>query len=175
MLTQLLQINAQDDDEAQSPITPASLRTPSSPPPSFHSRASSPTTRNLLRQDPLSSEGDQTLADTFDDGEASDAENDGDDRQRLMRGGPAPTSTPQSNETPTTPPIERTVTELPAFRPQSQARNMNRPTNDGVFANLAAKPGVGETSDEKPPVSLRPLCLYMPLANYAPVLRSRRR
>jgi hypothetical protein len=83
------QVNSHDDDDIGSPVNSFSPQgTPSSPPPSFRSRDSSPTSRLLLAQDPLSNNADQDLADTFDDGEESDAENDGDDRQRLMRAEP---------------------------------------------------------------------------------------
>ncbi|KAI1608636.1 hypothetical protein EDD36DRAFT_422975 [Exophiala viscosa] len=148
-----IKVNSHDDD-IDSPLSPDSPRhSPSSPPPSFHSRASSPTTRRLLNQDPLSHEANQDLEDTFDDGEASDAENDGDDRQRLMRADStlasrdAPTpSAPPADARPN-PTIERRVTELPAFRPMPTS---NRPT-DGVFANLSAKPERGEPLEDKPP------------------------
>lgn len=149
------QVNTHDD-EIDSPLTPHSRHgIPSSPPPSFHSRASSPTGRRLLNQDPLSSVADRDLEDTFDDGDASDAENDGDDRQRLMRADAPPTGQdaattqiPPTNPS-SVPTVERRVTELPAFRPMpASARPM-----DGVFANLSAKPERGEPIDDKPPVS----------------------
>jgi hypothetical protein len=145
------QIYAHDDDDAASPVTPSGTHhTPSSPPPSFRSRDSSPSSRRLLAQDPLSTGADQDLADTFDDG--SDNENEVDDRQRLMRAEPP---TPSATETttpanPQQPRVERRITELPAFRPQP--RSSQAPANDGVFANLAAKLDRGEQLDEKPPV-----------------------
>ncbi len=152
-LTSTHQINIHDDED-NSPITPSSDHAiPSSPPPSFRSRASSPTSRRLLGQDPLASEAEQNLADTFDDGEASDAGDHSDDRQRLMR---ADTGLTGQTEQRTQPQIERRITELPVFTPpvpRGQSRSFNRPTNDGVFANLAAKPERGEVLDEKPPVS----------------------
>jgi len=147
-------VNAHDDN-VDSPLSPNSRHgIPSSPPPSFRSRTSSPTSRRLLAQDPLSSEADQDLADTFDDGEGSDAENDGDDRQRLMRADPMAArqdATPAATSPPDTtssPAIERRVTELPAFRPMPASAS--RPT-DGVFANLSAKPERGAALEEKPP------------------------
>lgn len=148
-------VNAHDEDDYDTPIIPTSRhQIPSSPPPSFRSRASSPTSRRLLNQDPLASAADQNLADTFDDGEASDAENDGDDRQRLIRADTSPPSegtTDGSGVSQTTPAVERRVTEIPTFRQQAPSRGVNRPTNDGVFANLAAKPERGAAADEKPP------------------------
>lgn len=140
---------------------------PISPPPSFRSRTSSPTSRHLLTsQDPLTSDADRTLADTFDDGEGSDDEGEdgGDDRQRLMRG----TTSHQTNEEgntadgsrPTVGP--RRVTALPVFSPRivPASGTIGRvygggsaSVNDGVFANLSAKPEKGEkVEEEKPPV-----------------------
>ena len=96
---------------------------------------------------------DRTLADTFDaDGSDSDEENDGDDRQRLMRGTPSSSSSinQTSNETPATTTaadgrpavIERRVTQLPAFAPTITGRIYGGGSgSDGVFANLSAKPG----------------------------------
>jgi hypothetical protein len=94
------------------------------------------------------------LEDTFDDGEESDAENDGDDRQRLMRADlPSAAqdtmAAPTAATTQTTPPVERRVTELPAFRPMPTSAGQT----DGVFANLSAKPEPGQALEEKPPVS----------------------
>jgi hypothetical protein len=155
------QVNAHDDDDVDSPITPPGTQhTPSSPPPSFRSRDSSPSSRRLLAQDPLSNGADQDLADTFDDG--SDAENEVDDRQRLMRAEP---TTPSTIETttpanPQQPRVERRITELPAFRPQP--RSSQAPANDGVFANLAAKLDRGEQLDEKPPVCPHPSLIPNP-------------
>ncbi|KAL8878161.1 MAG: hypothetical protein Q9198_003972 [Flavoplaca austrocitrina] len=138
---------------------------PSSPPPSFRSRASSPTSRHLLAsEDPLVSEADRTLADTFDDGSASDTESNdgGDHRQRLMRGNTM--STTESQTTTTTPgtrpvQIQRTFTQFPGVTPVAPGRTRGMPystftaSNDGVFANLSAKPERGQKQEqEKPPV-----------------------
>jgi hypothetical protein len=144
-----LQVSANDEESLISP------QIPTSPPPSFRSHASSPT-RHIRTVD-------QNLADTFDADESdSDEENDGDDRQRLMRGTPSSSSTEQLNtnsttsETPRPPVIERRLTHLPEFAPP-------RPTgrvygggsgSDGVFANLSAKPEAGEKTEEHPPVSI---------------------
>jgi hypothetical protein len=48
-------------------------------------------------------------------------------------------------------PMARRVTELPVFTPPA-TRQQPRGGNDGVFANLAAKPERGDSGDEKPPV-----------------------
>jgi len=87
-----LQVSAHDDDE-QASYTEAQI--PSSPPPSFRSRASSPQSdrRHVQDNNLPATDADRTLADTFDspsDDEGSDdGRQDGDDRQRLMRGQPA--------------------------------------------------------------------------------------
>ena len=137
------QVSANDEE---SPISP---QIPSSPPPSFRSRASSPTSRH-----PTESTVDQNLADTFDaDGSDSDEENDSDDRQRLMRGTPTSSSTEQLNtestataETPRPPVIERRPTHLPEFAPPRPSGRVygGGSGSDGVFANLSAKPEAGE-------------------------------
>lgn len=180
ILLTCLQVNHQDDNESDnehtSPRTARSHQsTPSSPPPSFRSGASSPTFRRLLsRDDPLHNEADQTLADTFDDGEGSDDEDGSDDRQKLMRGDSDAAardveqqsghnnSTTTINTTQRTP-LPRRVTELPAFAPTTLSRHQPRSNNDGVFANLAAKPERGEpTGDEKPPVRILNILHYIP-------------
>ena len=145
---------ANDDD------TPTSPQIPNSPPPSFRSRASSPTSRH---NEPV----DQNLADTFDaDGSDSDEENDGDDRQRLMRGTPS-TSSADGTHTPATttttdgerpaPQIERRATYLPVFAPTTGPVYGGGSASDGVFANLSAKPEMGEKTEEHPPVRANPL------------------
>ncbi|KAL8810925.1 MAG: hypothetical protein Q9223_002017 [Gallowayella weberi] len=159
--------NSDRDDELEVQHNEDFHSVPSSPPPSFRSRASSPTSHHLLAsEDPLASEADRTLADTFDDGTASDNESNdgGDDRQRLMRGNSAPTTDGQITTTTTTSdgsspvPIQHTVTELPGATPVALGRTRGMPystftsSNDGVFANLRAKPERGEKQeDEKPP------------------------
>ena len=140
---------------------------PSSPPPSFRSRASSPVNRPLLSDDPITSDADRTLSDAFDNGFDSDTnEGDGEDgRQRLMRGN-LPPSSEEGNHAPTRPGVERAVTEFPHFTPAapvqpnrvvgSGGQTQYTLANDGVFANLNAKPELGEKEEEQPPVSLAP-------------------
>ncbi|KAL8832973.1 MAG: hypothetical protein Q9170_004609 [Blastenia crenularia] len=158
--------NHDQDDE---PLTPRANEDfhsiPSSPPPSFRSRASSLASRHLLTsEDPLTSEADRTLADTFDDGSASDSESHdgGDDRQRLMRGNTLPptdeqTTTVRDGARPI--PVQRTVTEFPGVTPVVPGRTRGMPyttftsSNDGVFANLSAKPDRGEKQEEEKPPS----------------------
>jgi Protein of unknown function (DUF2370) len=157
------QISGNEDDD--SPILPPGPQhpIPASPPPSFHSRASSPTSQRLLSQeDPLISDADRALADSFDNegGDDSEGEDDGDDRQRLMRGtnAEAQGQGQEATAASTRPDTTRQVTESPHF-PSSRAGSARvygsgRGVNDGVFANLNAKPEVGE-KEEQPPVSQR--------------------
>merc|ERR1712225_86236 len=93
----------------------------------------------------------------------SDEDNDGDDRQRLMRGTPTSSSTDQidnqSTLTPTSddsrPIVERRQTHIPVFTappPQTNGRVYGGGSgSDGVFANLSAKPERGEKLEEHPP------------------------
>ncbi|KAF1977184.1 hypothetical protein BU23DRAFT_551109 [Bimuria novae-zelandiae CBS 107.79] len=151
-------VAAHDDDDhtVDTPSSPqAPYPIPASPPPSFHSRASSPTaaSRRLLSDDPLANDADGTLADTFD--AASDEDDDeSDDRQRLMRG--TPEETPDADDDtlrPTRPGRQRSVTQLPVFNTVAPTggRIYGGGQNDGVFANLSAKPTRGEEVEEKPP------------------------
>ncbi|KAK0642415.1 putative metal homeostasis protein bsd1 [Lasiodiplodia hormozganensis] len=133
---------------------------PSSPPPSFRSRASSPSQQRLLSEhDPLSSDADRELEDTFaspSDDESDDEHGDGmDDRQRLMRGQPESSRSDDghegSSEEESRPrPIVRRVTQLPAFVPGGRVIGGGS-GNDGVFANLSAKPSREDEAEEKPP------------------------
>ncbi|PGH15101.1 hypothetical protein AJ79_02627 [Helicocarpus griseus UAMH5409] len=134
---------------------------PSSPPPSFHSRSPSPPSRRVFSQDPLHSDADQTLADTFgDDDEDSDGENEADDRQRLMRGNN--TTPPNHNGSSNfgnggqTQNASATANTMQAaFNPPPSASSRTirgaGSTNDGVFANLDAKPERGEKTEDLPP------------------------
>lgn len=154
------------DFESQTPI-------PASPPPSFRSRASSPTSRHLLSEDPIASDAERTLADTFDDGSDSDhGEIDGrDDRQRLMHSndrslneGTNKDLGPSVHESTTEPPNSLSTAMVPLSRgPGAVARNQFASVNDGVFANLNAKPERGEKLEEQPPVSYY---LHLELSGY---------
>ncbi|KAF2835806.1 hypothetical protein M501DRAFT_941184 [Patellaria atrata CBS 101060] len=155
------------NNDEDSPISPQlsyqQQPIPSSPPPSFRSRASSPTSRHLLSEDPLSADSDRTLADTFDspsDDEGSDDEREGDDRQRLMRANTQDREN-ENNSNATQEParpgaVERRVTQLPVFAPSTTSTSGRvygggGMAHDGVFANLSAKPSRGEELEEKPP------------------------
>ncbi|KAI9367492.1 hypothetical protein BJX61DRAFT_547431 [Aspergillus egyptiacus] len=168
-------VNAHDDDETSPSI--ALQPTPSSPPPSFHSRSNSPSSRRLLRDDPLHRDStDQALADAFDDSGSEDGD-DLDDRQRLMRAQPDSWAGTGSN---TSPPAEALgVASSSGTSSESQSQSNGQSTgevprrqtlfpffgnsgssgsarvipssNDGVFANLAAKPERGEKTEDLPP------------------------
>ncbi|EDN08813.1 metal homeostatis protein bsd2 [Histoplasma capsulatum] len=152
-----------DDDDEQTLYPVPSGPVPSSPPPSFHSRSSSPPSRRVLSQDPLHSEADQTLADTFgDDDEDSDAEDGVDDRQRLMRGNTSSQGNSVSTNfgsggnraQPQAVSAAGNVTQAASTPPISTSSRTIRgagTTNDGVFANLAAKPERGEKTEDLPP------------------------
>lgn len=161
-----LQVSPNDEDDVSSPNGPDAPRpqypVPNSPPPSFRSRASSPTQQRLLaEQDPLASDADRELEDTFaspSDDESDDENGDGvDDRQRLMRGQPESSRNDEgyeesSQEAFRPPPIMRRVTQLPAFVPGGGRIIGGGTGNDGVFANLSAKPSREDEVEEKPPV-----------------------
>lgn len=147
------QVAAQDDDDHQSSTA---YDIPASPPPSFRSRASSPSngaSHRLLSDDPLAADADRTLADTFDTESEDEEEGDGrDDRQRLMRGQPEPEGESEESDAARMG-MQRRVTQLPVFNTQAPSgRVVGAGQNDGVFANLSAKPTRGEDLEEKPPV-----------------------
>lgn len=163
------QVAANDEEDCQD--TPQRSSTtepiPSSPPPSFRSRASSPSSRHLLSEDPLTTEAKRTLADTFDDGSDSDEDglNEGDDRQRLMRANTYQSESEQRVvHDGNGPNLPRAVTRLPVVAPPVSSNVPTRTyagaplssnlsqSNDGVFANLNAKPERGEKLEEQPPV-----------------------
>ncbi|KAI9885226.1 MAG: hypothetical protein M1823_002965 [Watsoniomyces obsoletus] len=148
--------------------------TPASPPPSFHSRASSPTGRPTRQQEPLISEAERALADSFDtNSDDDDDENDdiNDEDARRMQGGQSSSwrcgwdNNNNNNAQETTPgsaegvrrPILRRVTEIPVFTSPvpgpttTTGRTMPRTANDGVFANLSAKPDGNEKTEDQPP------------------------
>lgn len=163
-------MNAHDQEEGPHsyPLNPRSDLN-SSPPLSFRSRSrsSSPSSRRLLQNDPLHNNEDQTLADAFGDEDESDDDNEPDDRQRLMRADPdfrAPADNAQSasssssvlrdSQDQTRSGIPRRPTMLPTFTaPTSGGSRQIAPSNDGVFANLNAKPERNEKNEDLPPVS----------------------
>ncbi|KAI0121718.1 hypothetical protein BJ170DRAFT_599886 [Xylariales sp. AK1849] len=151
-------VNTQDHDDLDTPIssTAPSLRqrTPNSPPPSFHSRASSFERRRQTVSDP-------TLADAF-DADDDESDDEPDDRQRLMRqnslpvsGGSTPTDGSDRSDRPGAP--ERQVTQWPtqpATGSTAQASSRiygGGIQSDGVFSNIMARPETGEKVEEQPP------------------------
>ncbi|KAI1485916.1 metal homeostatis protein bsd2 [Biscogniauxia mediterranea] len=146
-------VNTQDDDND----TPASQRSriPNSPPPSFHSRASSAST------EPRRQGVDPTLADAFDtDGDDSDDEPD--DRQRLVRGNSFPVNNNSSTATPSSDGGERRSYVPPRQASQHAATGASNHSqtnrvygggiqSDGVFSNMTARPERGEKVVEEAP------------------------
>lgn len=146
------------DDSDDRAIVQLPLTTPTSPPPSFRSRASS---RRVSREDEHPSEEERDLEDAF--GAPSDDESDDEDlsdRRRLIRGDRSRSLSPTDGERaveagelrrPQAP--QRATTEIPVFTPSAvpSGRVMGTGSNDGVWANLNAKPRPGEDVEEKPP------------------------
>jgi hypothetical protein len=128
--------NTDEHDHVHGPV-------PSSPPPPFSSRPSSPH-NPLLSHDPLIADEDRTLEDAFgapsDDEDDEDETTDESERRRLV--------TRQNTE----PAVETRVTQYPAFAPTTTRLYGTGRANDGVFANLSAKPSQTDEADEKPPV-----------------------
>ncbi|KAJ6189549.1 hypothetical protein N7519_004457 [Penicillium mononematosum] len=162
-------VNAQDEEEGPHsyPLNARPEHNTSSPS-SYRSgsRSSSPSSRRLLHTDPQHNDDEQTLADAFGDEDESDDDNEPDDRQRLMRADPdfrapsdnGPSATASSSESRGDSPDRtqsgpfRRPTMLPTFTaPASGGSRQIASSNDGVFANLAAKPERGEKNDDLPP------------------------
>lgn len=138
-------VNAQDDDDHSSQTESRHLHAaPNSPPPSFHSRASSPNRNGQV---------DSTLADAFDDsGESSDEE--GDDRQRLVRrnSGPSPGTDAAPNTTSSAATSPPHIPPVPATSAARHQRVMGGGVgSDGVFANMSARPERVESEKEEMP------------------------
>ena len=148
------QVNPHEDDEPETPVATQRRQTqpiPHSPPPSFHSRASS-----LLERD-REHRVDPDLANAFDDDDESD--DDADDRQRLVRGNSFPIDTPTGSvPAMRTPPAQRPASQVvpPSVGGGSQATSRiygGGIQSDGVFSNLTAKPERTEgEKEEQPPV-----------------------
>lgn len=158
ILTYVPQVAAQDNDDHNDVINHAPTAIPDSPPPSFRSRASS---RRPSRDDDRNhSEQQRDLDDAFDapsDDENDDA--DSRDRRRLIQGtssasSPNRSSASTSEDRAYPPAPQRRVTEIPAFTPTTNSGRVyggGSGANDGVWANLNAKPRAGEDLEEKPP------------------------
>ncbi len=152
MLTDHVQVAADDGDGDDHAIAHSPTPIPASPPPSFTSRTS--------RDDQHRSEEERNLDDAFD--APSDDEDEDDrphDQRRLISGDHAAASNDEEAEVVESVDVrrpaagQRRVTEIPAFAPSTPGTRVvgNSQSNDGVFANLNAKPRVGEDLEEKPP------------------------
>ncbi|CAK1359571.1 putative metal homeostasis protein bsd1 [Cercospora beticola] len=138
-----------DEDDHVASNAPIAL--PDSPPPSFRSRNSS----RRASRDNHSIEDERELDDAF--GAPSDDEDDDDDtrdRRRLILGDEGPSGPAPPTRRPEAP--HREVTEIPSYVPaaapgSSNGRVVGGGQNDGVWANLNAKPRPGDDVDEKPP------------------------
>lgn len=149
VLTRDAQVNARDeDDHVESTQHHTPYAAPNSPPPSFRSRASSPTRHQQV---------DPTLADAFDDPDDS-SDDEGDDRQRLVRQNTA-VHRPAGQAG-----HSQTSQFASASAPNASAQNSGSARlvgggngSDGVFANMSARPErVQSEKEEMPPVSACP-------------------
>lgn len=157
------QVAAEEDD--RNAIAPIPIEVPSSPPPSFRSRASS---RRPSRDDDQQSEEERNLHDAFD--VPSDDEDDDEntrDQRRLIPQSPTGRDAAPPTEDAQRPAVpQRRVTEIPVFAPAAAASEVptsytggrsgrvvggGSQANDGVWANISAKPRAGEDLEEKPP------------------------
>ncbi|CAG8088001.1 unnamed protein product, partial [Penicillium nalgiovense] len=161
-------VNAQDEEEGPHSY-PLNARPEHNTSPSSYrsgSRSSSPSSRRLLHTDPQHTDDEQTLADAFGDEDESDDDDEPDDRQRLMRADPdfrappdnGPSATASSSGSRDDSPDQtqsgslRRPTMLPSFTATASGGSRQvASSNDGVFANLAAKPERGEKNDDLPP------------------------
>lgn len=150
-----VQVAAVDDDDYAGSHAPIAI--PDSPPPSFRSHTSS----RRPSRDNHSIEDERELDDAF--GAPSDDEDDDDDtrdRRRLITGQEVPSGPAPPTRRPEAP--QRVVTEIPSYVPapaptpaaapgSSNGRVVGGGQNDGVWANLNAKPRAGDDVEEKPP------------------------
>lgn len=153
------QVNARDDDDdyESSRLAP---HVPNSPPPSFHSRSSSPRRHANQIQDP-------TLADAFGDDSDADSDDEVDDRQRLVRQNSSHQGdTTNVSEAAANAPSASSTAPPPHVYPGAAARSQRivGGGGDGVFANMSARPERQGTSekDEQPPVRNDALGIYFP-------------
>jgi hypothetical protein len=107
------------------------------------------------------------MEDAFDDGDGSDDGDEPDDRQRLMRGEPtvaspeAAVADNTTTESPRSSSTQRRGTLLPTFSSFATSRAVGMgSSNDGVFANLNAKPERGEKDEDLPPVQSQDSLCY---------------
>ncbi|KAG9252143.1 metal homeostatis protein bsd2 [Emericellopsis atlantica] len=130
-------VNAHDEEDHG-----LSQPTPFSPPPSFHSRSSSPNSRRHQQVD-------STLADAFDDDD-DNTDDESDDRQRLVRQNSMPNNAGASSPA---------VAQPSHHFANPNADNVQRTTRvmgggnatDGVFANMSARPERQDAEKEEQP------------------------
>ncbi|KAJ5662394.1 uncharacterized protein N7477_010010 [Penicillium maclennaniae] len=144
-------VNAQDEEDGPHSyqLNPArSDLNPTSPPPSFRSRSSSPSSRRLLHDDPLRHD-DQELADAFGDEDGSDDDGEPDDRQRLMRANTDGWAPPDHTQTPMSSSSE---SRNDAQEPTRAAPGIvRRQTMLPTFATPDQGPERGEKNEDLPP------------------------
>ena len=151
-----IQVAAEDTDDHAITLPHSRSDIPTSPPPSFRSRTSS----RRVSRDEQESEEERNLNDAF-DAPSDDEDEDGGphDQRRLISGdhttSPAANDDEEGAGTTMQRPTagQRRVTEIPVFAPTTTtAGSRSAPaTNDGIWANLNAKPRAGDDVDEKPP------------------------
>ncbi|KAK4185671.1 hypothetical protein QBC35DRAFT_524769 [Podospora australis] len=145
-------VNTRDVEDPETPTTaPGAPRPtypiPNSPPPSFHSRASSLVDReNRVNAD---------LEDAFGD---DDSDDEADDRQRLVRGNPMPNVNDNAAQAASGMTQNSGQASQPQQRPVGAAPTTSRVygggiQSDGVFSNLSAKPETGGVEKEELPPS----------------------
>ena len=127
---------------------------PQSPPPSFRSQVSS---RRSSRDDATHSAEEQDLDNAFDapsdDDDADDTAGRNDQQRLISHNSTSAFNEAGSTERPSEP--ERRNTDIPNFAsaaPSGRVMGGGSQANDGVWANISAKPQAGEDVDEKPPV-----------------------
>jgi hypothetical protein len=111
----------------------------------------------VSRENENESEQERNLNDAFDAPSDDESDDEQPHDQRRLIPNTRTTSTPAEDQNstntaqrPTAP--ERRVTEIPVFAPPtSSSRVVGSGSNDGVWANLNAKPRPGEDLEEKPP------------------------
>ncbi|KKP06128.1 hypothetical protein THAR02_01731 [Trichoderma harzianum] len=135
-------VNSHDEDEEHD-VPQRRVQIPNSPPPSFHSRASSPINRN--------GRVNNDLADAFDDDDASD-DDEADDRQRLVRQNSTPTIRSTSDSSRSSAPAASASIPATADTTSSSSRPRvmgGGNASDGVFANMSARPERTDANAEK--------------------------
>jgi len=143
-------VAAEDTDDHATARSPISI--PTSPPPSFRSRASS---RRASREDIRQSEEERDLDDAFDAPSDDEDDEDARDRRRLIantehNAGSMQDAAESGSTLRPEAPI-RQNTQIPTFTPAAPSGRTIGNGQDGVWANLNAKPRAGEDVDEKPP------------------------